>query len=294
MLESMRKRRAIPRFRGGILFAAAIFAATLTLASIPAAAEALFPVRVICDGKKTVHMIADGTVADVLAAAGIALEEQDFADVPLDEAVEENDTVTVTRRRTVVREETTELPFKTVTIETSLLASGQEKLLVQGKTGLRTETYAAKVVDGVRGEASLVSDETTVKPVNAKVLVGFPSEPVSKLDFQWEFDENGEPEAYAQVFRDQRAAGYSARTGAKTAAGYKDAVGYVAVNPQEIPYGSKLFIRSEDGEFVYGYAIAADTGTALRQGAIDVDLFYGTYVESALNGIRNVDIYVLE
>ena len=69
--------------------------------------------------------------------------------------------------------------------------------------------------------------------------------------------------------------------------------GYVAVDPTEIPFGSKLYFTSSDGSFVYGYAIAADTGTGLLNDVIDVDLFYETYTESCLNGRRTVDIYVL-
>ena len=69
--------------------------------------------------------------------------------------------------------------------------------------------------------------------------------------------------------------------------------GYVATDPSKIPYGTKMYIASPDGSFVYGYAIAADTGTGLLQGIIDVDLFYETYLESCLNSRRNVDIYIL-
>ena len=68
----------------------------------------------------------------------------------------------------------------------------------------------------------------------------------------------------------------------------------MAVNPNEIPYNTKLYIASPDGSFVYGYAIASDTGTALMEGLIGVDLFYDTYMESALNGVKYVNIYILE
>ena len=67
-----------------------------------------------------------------------------------------------------------------------------------------------------------------------------------------------------------------------------------AVRPEEIPYGSKLYIRSSSGSFIYGYAVANDTGSGLVDGLIDVDLFYDTYEESKLNSVRWVDIYILE
>ena len=53
--------------------------------------------------------------------------------------------------------------------------------------------------------------------------------------------------------------------------------GTVAVNPALIPYGTKLYIASTDGRFVYGYAIATDTGTSLLNGSCLVDLYYDTY-----------------
>ena len=34
------------------------------------------------------------------------------------------------------------------------------------------------------------------------------------------------------------------------------------------PYGTKLYITSTDGKFVYGYAVATDTGIAVQKGQI--------------------------
>ena len=69
--------------------------------------------------------------------------------------------------------------------------------------------------------------------------------------------------------------------------------GGVAVNPNIIPYGSKLYIVSTDGSFVYGYATAVDTGGALMDGSAIVDCFYNTYDECVNFGRRDVNVYVL-
>lgn len=66
------------------------------------------------------------------------------------------------------------------------------------------------------------------------------------------------------------------------------------VHPGEIPYGTRMYITSADNSFVYGFAIAADTGLGLLGDVIDVDLYYDTYLESCLNGKRNVNIYLLD
>ena len=49
--------------------------------------------------------------------------------------------------------------------------------------------------------------------------------------------------------------------------------GYVAVDPDIIPYGSKLYIMTKDGSWDYGYAIAADTGGAMLSGRVLVDQY---------------------
>ena len=46
-------------------------------------------------------------------------------------------------------------------------------------------------------------------------------------------------------------------------------------------------------KFVEGYAVATDTGIAVQDGRILVDLFYETYAESVINGAINVNVYVV-
>lgn len=62
--------------------------------------------------------------------------------------------------------------------------------------------------------------------------------------------------------------------------------GVVAVDPNVIPLGSRLYIPG------YGMAIAADTGGAIRGNRID--LLMDSY-DAAMNfGRQSVEVYVLE
>lgn len=97
----------------------------------------------------------------------------------------------------------------------------------------------------------------------------------------------------ASVLTNQVSTGYNLGSKAMGASGQGLSAGYVAVHPGEIPYGTKLYITSADNSFVYGFAIAADTGLGLLGNQIDVDLYYDTYLESCLHGKRNVNIYIL-
>ena len=89
------------------------------------------------------------------------------------------------------------------------------------------------------------------------------------------------------------ATAYTSEYGALTATGVPAYVGGVAVNPNIIPYGSKLYIETTDG-FVYGYATAVDTGGALMDGSALVDLYMSTYDECINFGRRTVNVYVLD
>lgn len=104
--------------------------------------------------------------------------------------------------------------------------------------------------------------------------------------------ESGIPQHYTKVI-EGTACAYTAKSGAVTATGTTPKIGTVAVNPKIIPYGSKLFIVSNSG-YVYGYAIAEDTGGDLLNNTILVDLYMNTREDCLNFGRRNVKIYVLE
>ena len=126
-------------------------------------------------------------------------------------------------------------------------------------------------------------------------LAGSSSAPsqISQFDVpSWvRFDANGIPTEYSAVHTG-KACAYTANPGALMSTGKAVAQGYVAVNPNIIPYGSELYIVADDGD-VYGYAIAADTGYSVKVGDIIVDLFMDEYNDCIQWGNKPVSIYVL-
>lgn len=117
---------------------------------------------------------------------------------------------------------------------------------------------------------------------------------ISRFDLpEWlTFDENGIPTEYVNVLTGNACA-YTAAPDALMSTGKEVFQGYVAVDPDIIPYGSELYIVAEDGE-VYGYAIAADTGYSVRAGDIIVDLFMNEYDDCIQWGNKPVYVYVLK
>jgi len=79
--------------------------------------------------------------------------------------------------------------------------------------------------------------------------------------------------------------------GRTTATGTKAAFGTVAVDPQVIPLGSKLYITSADGSVVYGTGFAEDTQENVTGHA--VDLFFETRQDCEAFGVQDVLVYIL-
>ena len=255
-------------------------------------ADTILNVTVMADGKSTPVSIKGGTVKDALKLANVTVDSDDLINYELDTILDDADEIIITRVSYETSEETEVIPFEVVEKKTPLLRAGKSELFQTGKDGKNVRTYKNKIVDGVVVETELVSEVVTETPASEVTLV-HGAVPVSDLDFESEIV-NHAPVEYTKVIKNARATGYSAGKGAWGASGNHLFYGHVAVNPNVIPYNSKLYIASEDGKFIYGYAIASDTGTALMNGVIDVDLYYETFRESQLNGVRRVNIYVLE
>ena len=77
-----------------------------------------------------------------------------------------------------------------------------------------------------------------------------------------------------------------------TATGTTVRVGAIAVDPRLIPYGTRMFIVSNDGKYIYGIATAEDCGGGIK--GDQVDLYFPTTKECFQFGKRAVTIYFLD
>ena len=80
--------------------------------------------------------------------------------------------------------------------------------------------------------------------------------------------------------------------GGTTATGTSARYGAIAVDPSVIPYGTKMYIVSDDGKWIYGVATAEDCGGAIK-GHI-VDLYFDDYSTCIQFGRRNCTVYILD
>ena len=251
-----------------------------------------FTVAVKADGEVSTVTTLGGKVSDILEKAGVKLGSTDTVSSALDENVSENMEITVTRVRYVTREKDEVLPFETEYKDDPNVRRGTEEVFEEGADGVLTVTYKDTYIDGKLTGTERVSEKVKTEPVNRVVSRGTAlASPYNTNTPDTVTLVDGLPENYTRIVSG-KATAYSAKAGARTASGRYAVVGTVAVNPNVIPYGSELYIVSHDG-LVYGYAIAADTGYALMDGRVTVDLFMGSYQDSCRWGAHIVDIYVL-
>jgi len=254
-----------------------------------------FPVTIHADGNTRRVMTTATQLGTLLDKEGITLGELDEITGPASGMITGDAEITIRRVREKYVTETEEIPFGVSYRSSSLLPVGRSRTISEGVPGELTTTFRTVLVEGEETEREELGTEITRESANATVLIGSDA-PVSPLDFGVVLDANGEPLHYTKVLRNQICTGYSGR-GKRVRGASREwlSAGSVAVRAAEIPYGTRMYIRASDGgHFIYGCAVAADTGTALQQNIIDVDLFYDTYMESYLNGRKICDVFILD
>ena len=264
------------------------------------------PLTVKIGDQTTTYTVNQGKLADVLKQAGIEVDEHDIVSLSLDSFISGNETVEITDVEFAVETSVEAIPYGSDIVYSDAYDTNTS-FTEPGKAGSKTVTYQVKYVNGVAVSSSVLSETVTEYAVDTTTVIGTSApqhlannytkaddvSSISKLDAPDDLllDENGKPVNYTSK-KTLRATAYT-HTGNRMATGIYPTPGYVAVDPKEIPYGTKMYIVSADGQYVYGYAIAADTGGFVRKRPYNVDLFFNTESECRKFGRRDVVIYFL-
>lgn len=252
-----------------------------------------FEVPITADGQTQMIPMTDGTVQDALDLAGISLSDDDLINVATNELVTRETEIVINRVTYTQNQFTTEIPYEVQKPEIQLAANQQLITSVEGVAGTLLTTTSTKWIDGVEQETTVVSEEVAVQPIAQEfavveeITIGGVKrqvEPGSSI----QLDENGNPVNYAYKVTG-KATAYSA-LGKPTSL----RPGAVAMNLSQFPKGTKLYIKTPDNSYVYGYSTVRDTGTAVNNGTVLVDCFFNTYEESVRFGAKTVEVYVLE
>lgn len=263
-----------------------------------------FPVSVIADGETYKLNMASGTVADALNKAVVTIDDDDIISASLNTVLTKGMTIKVTRVTYKERTVDEVLPFTTQKKNNANLYTDQSKTLQKGVNGRQNVTYKDKYVDGKLKESVKINSVVTKAATERILEVGTKRRPTTSANgististlsapSSLQIGKNGVPTSYKRVITGTASA-YSG--GGVTATGKSVRPGYIAVNPNQIPYGTKMWIVSNDGSYVYGYASAEDTGGFIYwsgSSSTVCDLYFDSEGQASAFGRRGVTIYIL-
>ena len=181
------------------------------------------------------------------------------------------------------------------------LPAWQETVLQEGSDGEYREVYEVVYQDGEETARQLIEvTETEAVPtiIEKGTVSNFANNGDSVSSIVTNSDgsgsitlENGEVLTFSEA-RNMKGTAYTTggKVGTITASGTTVHVGVVAVDKSVLPLGSKVYVVSNDGEYVYGFAVAEDTGVKGNT----IDLYMDTYNECIQFGVRSCTVYVLD
>ncbi len=279
--------------RASHLLAVSVLTAGLTLAGFttyPAAAFAAqgagVPVTIVTARSSTAVTSSAYDVGALLEEQGIALGSNDEVSPSLATRVEANQTIHIVRVTNWTR--TVDQPINAATEHqpSMTLAPGTTKVVSHGATGVRETMLRFTQRDGGRVVERVLSTHI-VRRARPRIV----AEGVGEYEAFVQFGHRGlNKTAYvARAALSMVATAYTANCygcSGITATGHRAGHGIVAVDPRVVPLGTHLYIPG------YGYAIAGDTGGAIRGNRID--LGFNSLTDALRFGRRTVTVYRLK
>jgi uncharacterized protein YabE (DUF348 family) len=235
------------------------------------------------DGGKTQQVWStSATVADFLTQQGIKLNEFDRVEPSLAETLKDNDIINVIRVEKVTDVVEEPVHFAVITKKDESLEEGKEVLVNQGQQGLVSREYEVILENGKEVSRKIISEQHLKEKQDKVVAVG-----TKALENQVSRGAETGTEFYVSTTAyTAYCNGCSGRTATGLDLRANPNSKVIAVDPRIIPLGTKVYVEG------YGYAIAADTGGAIK--GYKIDVFFPTKAEAFRWGVRKVKIKILK
>lgn len=240
------------------------------------------PVFIKVDGTTRAVLSPARAVEEVLRQAGISLGPEDFTRPASGEPVPEDRCISVVRVSYREEKETREIDCGPPDyVSDPRLDAGITVTRIAGQNGLEEVTYKVRYEDDVAVSREVLARRVVKAPVRGLVAKGTNTE-VSREGRTIRFVRAIEVVATAycpcEVCCGPGADGY-------TYTGVPAKKGVIAVDPRVIPLGTRVYV---DG---YGFAVAADIGSAIKGNRIDV--CFDAHQEAWRWGVKRTKVYLL-
>ena len=241
------------------------------------------------------------TVAELLNRLGLKWDEDDLISIPLDRRTYSGMELTVAQVVRQVQTYTAMVPRETVRCDAPGISAGVEQVLTEGADGEMICTALVTYINGEETGRTVLSRQITKQPVDRVIGVGTAeAELMEQEDGKMPIiGENtitlptGEVLTYTGTAQFHATAYTHTDPGCDfiTATMTRVRIGTVAVDPRVIPYGTRMFIVTNDGAYVYGVSTAEDCGGAIKGKRLD--LYFPTYDACIQFGRRDCTVYFL-
>ncbi len=237
------------------------------------------------------------TLEAMLSRLGISLDETYTVSLPMDTQTFDGMEVQINHVLNVKEVYTEDTPYKTTYCKAPNLPEGEEKEIVAGVAGQIRYTANVEYTNGEETNRKVLKKKVVQKPQNRIVLVGTgatASEDAPAIGKNVIVTADGEVLAYKEALQFKTTAYNHTDAGCDmtTATGTTVRKGTVAVDPKVVPYGTRMFIVSNDGKYVYGIATAEDCGGGVNGNHID--LYFPDVDECWQYGRRSATVYILD
>ncbi len=234
------------------------------------------------------------TVRDLLERLGVHLDDGTQLSVSPDATTFDGMELTVSRTVVSTDVYTVPLTYQTIYREVNALPQGEQVVLTEGKEGQMVCTAQVTYVNGAETSRVVLEREITRESVDRVIAVGAATGEQDSAPVIGDgviITASGDVLTYTE-HRVMEATAYSCDGALDyTATGTVARVGEIAVDPKVIPYGTRMYIVSSDGKYIYGVATAEDCGGAVKGNRID--LYFDTTDECWIFGRRKCDVYFL-
>jgi uncharacterized protein YabE (DUF348 family) len=233
-------------------------------------------------GKKQQVWSTSATVADFLSQQGIKLNSLDRVEPSLTETLPKNGVVNVIRIEKVTDVVEVPLQFAVVTKKDESLEKGKEKTLTKGKPGRVSKQFEVLLENGKEVSRKLISEQKIAEKQDKVVAVGTKD---LSLQISRGAEESGQEYYVSATAYTAYCNGCSGRTATGLNLRANPNMKVIAVDPRVIPLGTKVYVEG------YGYAVAADTGGAIK--GYKIDLFMPSNQDCYRWGRKKVKIKIL-
>ena len=247
-----------------------------------------FTVTIEADGE-TVAVATTGfddTVYSLLQKADVVINDGDQLNYRLDCPAFAGMDIRIARVSYEIVTEETAIPYDVRRVASQGVPAGSFVETTAGKEGLAIATLEHKYLNGNLIETRTLDEAVIRKPVTGVVAYGVGGTVSTSRSDTTRYSYYIDMTATAYTYGD------GGIWGDVTYSGKVVQVGYVAVDPRIIPLGSRLYVAYPNGNVAYGFAVAEDTGGAIKGSRID--LFFETKEECMRFGRRKVRVYVLD